>query len=326
MLAAVCHSYGPPEAVTIEEVPRPAPAAGEVEVEIAAASVNFPDVLVVAGEYQIKVPPPFVAGSEFVGRVSAIGEGAGAFAVGDRVAATAISGAFAQFATVPLRSLQPVPSSVDDATAAAFGVAYRTAFHSLKSVAKVQPGEEVLVLGASGGVGLAAVELATLMGATVTAVASSPERLAVAASRGAVRVVDRTTLDLRGVLKTALPRGADVVIDPVGGTVAEPALRSVAWGGRYVTIGFASGHVPRLPLNLVLLKSAHVMGFEFRGFVEHFPREAERNDAELFDLLASGRIRPHIGATYSLADAAKALRYVADGNAIGKVVIEIGVA
>ena len=324
MLAAVCRSNGPPEVVRVGDAPVPEPGRGEVQVQVTAASVNFPDVLLVAGEYQIKVPPPFVPGSEFVGTVSALGDSVEGYRVGDRVSATAITGAFAEFAAVPVRSLRPIPATIDDATAAAFGVAYRTAFHSLKSLARVQPDEEVLVLGGSGGVGLGAVELATVMGARVTAVGSSPERLAVAASRGAVRVVDRTQGDLRETLKAMLPSGFDVVIDPVGGRLAVPALRSLAWGGRYITIGYASGKIPEVPLNLVLLKGAHLMGFEFRGFVEHNALEAERNDSELFDLLARDRIHPHIGATFALRDAAAALRYVADGKAVGKVIVEVG--
>jgi NADPH2:quinone reductase len=325
--AACCRELGPPEGVVVEDVPDPVPGAGEVLIDVVAAAVNFPDVLLVAGEYQVRIEPPFVPGSELAGTVAEVGEGVDGVAVGDRVFGTAIQGAFAERAVLPATSLTRTPDGVDDAAAAAFGVAHRTAFHSLRSVARVQPGDEVLVLGASGGVGLAAVELAAQMGATVTAVASSAERLAVAASKGAAHLVDRTGLEGSGGLRPALralrPDGVDVVIDPVGGDLAEPALRSLRWGGRFVTVGYAAGSIPRIPLNLVLLKGIQILGFEFLGFVTHRPDEASANDAELLGWLADGRVRPHVGARFALADAAAALRAVADGTVVGKAVLDV---
>jgi NADPH2:quinone reductase len=308
--------------VTVEDRPTPTPGPGEVRVRVAAASVNFSDVLVVAGQYQVKVPPPFTPGSELAGTVAALGDGVTRFAVGDRVVATTMSGAFAQEAVVPAQVLRPSPASLDDRGAAALGVGHHTAFHSLRSVAEVQPGEEVVVLGAAGGVGLAAVAIATALGATVTAVASSPERLAAAEAHGATRLIDRRAGDVRSQLREALPGGADVVLDPVGGDLAEPALRSLRWGGRFVTVGYASGEIPRIPLNLVLLKGVRIVGFDFRGFFEHCPTEAARNEAELLGLVDSGRLVPHIERTFPLAEVADALRFVADGHAIGKVVID----
>jgi NADPH2:quinone reductase len=219
--------------------------------------------------------------------------------------------------------LRPVPPGVDLCSAAAFGVAHRTAYHLLRSVAEVREGEELVVLGAGGGVGLATVQLGVLAGARVTAVASSGPKLEAAAAAGAEVLVDHTAGDLRAALRSALPDGADVVVDPVGGDLAEKALRSLRWGGRFVTVGYASGEIPRIPLNLVLLKGIRIVGFEFLGFATHAPDEARRNEDELAALLAEGRIHPHIGATYPLADTAAALRLVADGGAVGKVVVDV---
>ena len=319
MRAAVCKEYGPPEVVTIEEMPSPGLQDGEVRVRVAAAGVNFPDVLLCAGEYQIKIPPPFVPGSEFAGAVIE-----GSMPPGTRVIGAGIVGAFAEEAVVAAAGVKLIPDSIDDRTAAAFGIAHRTAYHALQSVAQLQPGEELIVLGAGGGVGLATVQLGVLMGATVTAVASSPEKLEVARACGAKDTIDhRAVSDFRGSLKETLPKGADVVIDPVGGDLAEPALRALRWGGRFVTVGYASGTIPRIPLNLVLLKGVEIRGFEFGGFAMRNTDDFHRNEDELFELFATGRVVPYVGATFPLDQAAAALRHVADGKAIGKVVIDV---
>jgi NADPH2:quinone reductase len=323
MRAAVCRSYGPPEAVRVEDVPRPVPGPGEVRVRVAAASVNFPDVLIVANQYQVSAATPFVPGSEFAGVVEEVAEGVRNVVIGDVVAATAFVGAFAEEAVVAAEAVRRVPSGVDVRLAAAFGVAHRTAHHVLRSVARLQPGEQLVVLGAGGGVGLAAVQLGALLGASVTAVASSPEKLAVAASYGADNLIDHRSGDLRQSLRECLPGGADVVVDPVGGALAEPALRALRWGGRFVTVGYASGVIPRIPLNLVLLKGVTVLGFEFRAFARHAPDEFRRNEDELMELLATHRAAPHIGAAFELGEVAAALRLVADGGAVGKVVLDI---
>jgi NADPH2:quinone reductase len=202
-------------------------------------------------------------------------------------------------------------------------VAHRTSYHVLRSVARVQPGEELVVLGAGGGVGLAAVQLGALLGASVTAVASSRQKLDVATAHGAVHVINHRSVELRQALRECLPHGADVVVDPVGGDLSEKALRALRWGGRFVTVGYASGEIPRIPLNLILLKGVHVLGFEFRAFTEHTPDDLRRNEEELTHLLASGRVVPHIGATFTLDETAAALRLVADGVAVGKVVIDV---
>ena len=320
MRAAVCPAYGPPEVVRVEVRPPDSLESGQVRVRVSTAAVNFPDVLLIADEYQISVPAPFVPGSEFAGIVTETRGDAGGFAVGDRVTGTGMYGAFAEDVVVTAAGLARIPNGVDVRTAAAFGVAYRTAYHALRSMALVQPGDELVVLGAGGGVGLAAVQLGVQIGARVTAVASSVEKLDVAASYGAGNVINHTAGDLRGAFKDALPGGAHAVIDPVGGELSEPALRSLARGGRFVTVGFASGVIPRIPLNLVLVKGVQVLGFQFYVVA---PDEFTRNEAELREHLVSGRVRPHIGAVYPLAETAAALRHVADGRAIGKVLIDL---
>jgi NADPH:quinone reductase len=240
-----------------------------------------------------------------------------------RVFGTVFVGAFAEQVVVSASAVTRIPDGVDERVAAAFGVAHRTAYHVLRSVARLQPGEELVVLGAGGGVGLAAVQLGVILGASVTAVASSPEKLAIAEAEGATKLIDHRAGDLRQALREALPGGSDVVVDPVGGDLAEPALRSLRWGGRFVTVGYASGTVPRIPLNLVLLKGCRILGFQFRDFAAHEGEELARNEAALLELLAAGKALPHIGATFELSEAAAALRHVADGKAIGKVVLAI---
>jgi len=319
--AAICPQYGPPEVVEVRELESPAPEPSQVRVRVSTAAVNFPDVLLVADRYQVSVPPPFVPGSEFAGVVTELGSGATGFAVGDRVTGTAMFGAFAEQVCVPVAALAPIPRGIDDRTAAASGVAFRTAYHCLRSMARISAGDDVVVLGAGGGVGLAAVALATALGARVTAVASSAEKLAAATSHGAVAVINHRDGELRAALKTAIPQGASAVIDPVGGELSEPALRALGRGGRFVTIGYASGTIPQIPLNLVLVKGIHVLGFQFQDVARD---EFARNEIELRDLLISGAVRPHIGAKFPLDQTADALRHVADGKAIGKVLIQIG--
>jgi NADPH2:quinone reductase len=236
---------------------------------------------------------------------------------------SALVGAFAEESVLAVAGVRRIPDGVDLPVAAAFGVAHRTAYHVLRSVARLQPGDELVVLGAGGGVGLATVQLGTVLGATVTAVASSDDKLRVAASYGATNLIDHRSGALRDALHEHLPAGADVVVDPVGGELAEPALRSLRWGGRFVTVGYASGEIPCIPLNLVLLKGIEVRGFQFVDFAQHAPDDYERNEDELMALLASGRSTPHIGSTFGLDEVAAALRLVADGRAVGKVVLQV---
>ena len=323
MRAAMCTTYGQPNIVEVQEVAALPLRDGEVRIAVHAAAVNFPDVLVVANKYQVSVPPPFVPGSEYAGVVTEVSDGVTAVVVGDPVYGAGIVGAFAEEVVANAQSLTRIPDGVMLRDAAAFGVAHRTAYHVLRSCARIASGEELVVLGAGGGVGLAAVQLGVAIGATVTAIASTNEKLDVAKSYGATRLINHKEGDLRAALKEALPGGSDAVVDPVGGGLSEPALRSLHYGGRFITVGYAAGEIPRIPLNLVLLKGITVSGFEMLSFMTHQGEEMMRNEAELMEMLASGRVRPHIGASFPLAEAAAALQYVADGHAIGKVVIDV---
>jgi NADPH2:quinone reductase len=322
MRAAVCRAFGPPEQLEVEEVPVPVPGPGEVLVDIAAAAVNFPDILLVADQYQWHATVPFIPGSEFAGTVARLGEGVTERAVGDRVMGASLVGAYAERIVVAAGSLEPVAETVELTVAAAFGVAHRTAYHALRSVAKVEPGEWVVVLGAAGGVGLATVELAGVLGARVLAAASSPAKLERCRSKGAEALVDYTTEDLKVRIKEITGRGADVVIDPVGGPYAEQAIRSTRWDGRYVTVGFAAGEIPRIPLNLLLLKGVVLTGFSMQGFTAAHPAEERRDRGELNALLAAGRVAPVVSATYPLGSVPEALRAVADRRAEGKLLID----
>jgi NADPH2:quinone reductase len=321
MRAAIVDAYGPPESVVVREVPDPVAGPGEVVVRVESAAVNYPDVLLVADKYQLTVPVPFTPGSELAGTIESVGDAVTEWAVGDRIYGGAMAGAFAERALLPANGLHRVPDGVGFDDAAAFGVVYRTAYHALRSVAEVGPGDWVVVLGAAGGVGLAAVELARHLGARVLAAASSPEKLAVCTERGAEAVVDYDTEDLKVRIKEITGAGADAVLDPVGGHYAEQALRSTRWGGRFVTIGFAAGEIPRIPLNLVLLKGVIVKGFEIRTFAGFAPEAAARDDAELDALFRAGRIRPHVSAVHPLDEVGAALADLADRRAIGKVIL-----
>jgi NADPH2:quinone reductase len=321
MRAAVVHEYGPPENVTIAEVPLPEVGPEDVLVQVEAASVNFPDLLLVSGGYQVTLPLPFVPGSDLAGTVAEVGAKVTGFAPGDRVSGTTMRGAFAEYALLDQRSVRALPDGVDPAAAAAFWVVYSTAYHSLHSVARLRGDERVLVLGAAGGVGLATVDLGVLHGAEVVAVATGAAKLDLCRERGAAVTIDLATDDLRARLKEI--GGVDVVIDAVGGPATEQALRGMRPGGRLVTVGYASGEIPRIPLNLVLLKGVSILGFEMRTFGVRFPAEVARADRELAALLAGGRLRPYLGARFPLAKTAAALRLVADRGALGKVIVDV---
>jgi NADPH2:quinone reductase len=334
MRAAVCRAYGPPESIAVEDdYPAPALAQGQARVRVGAAAVNFPDVLLMANQYQVSIAVPFVPGSEFAGVITEVGEGVCGFAAGDRVMGTLMAGAFAQEVVVAPGSLSKIPAGVCDESAAAFGVAHRTAYHALATIAGARPGEQLVVLGAGGGVGLAAVQLGAVLGLNVTAVASSDDKLAVARACGAANGVNHRGLPpdhagrqrgLRDALRELHPGGTDIVIDPVGGDLAEPALRSLRWAGRFVSVGYASGAIPKIPLNLVLLKGCAVRGFQVRDLAAHEPQAVRRDEEQLRELLSRGTVVPHIGASFKLSEAASALRHVADGKAIGKVILRVG--
>jgi NADPH2:quinone reductase len=322
MKAMLCREYGPPESLVLDDVSDLVPASGQVVIRVRAAAVNFPDVLFMSGGYQVKVPPPFSPGSEFAGEILSVGDGV-TRQVGERVAGSTMVGAFAEQVVVNAAALTSIPDGVDFAQAAAFGVTYRTAYHSLRSVAQTKPDDWVVVLGAAGGVGLAAVDLAVAMKARVIAAASSPEKLELCLERGATAAVDYDREKLRDRIREITGTGAQLVLDPVGGPYAEPALRALGRGGRFITLGYAAGSIPSIPLNLVLLKGITVEGMEIRTFMGDHPEEAARDLRELQDMLATGAVRPYIGARFPLRDAAVALRYVADRKALGKVIIDV---
>jgi NADPH:quinone reductase len=321
MRAVVCNAYGAPEDLVLTEVPDPVPGPGQLLVRVHAAAVNFPDVLFVAGKYQVRIPPPFTPGNEVAGEVLAVGEGA-QFRLGQRVFGTTI-GAFAEQALLDSTLASLVPDDADFASAAAFGVTYRTAYHALRSVAEVASGDWVVVLGAAGGVGLAAVDLAVAMKARVLAAASGEEKLRLCIQRGASATVDYDREDLKARIRELTGDAARVVLDPVGGSYAEPALRGLARGGTFITLGYAAGAIPAIPLNLVLLKGITVCGMEIRTFMGDHPAEAARDLAELSQLFSSGAVRPFIGARFPLAETAAALRHVAERKALGKVVVDV---
>jgi NADPH:quinone reductase len=322
MRAVVCGSYGPPEDLTVDDVADPTPGPGQLLVRVHAAAVNFPDVLLIAGKYQVKIPVPFTPGSELAGEVVAAGDGA-SFGPGDRVFGATPTGAFAELALLDAHQVSAVPDGIDFASAAAFGVTYRTAYHALRSVAQVAEGDWVVILGAAGGVGQAALDLAVGMKARVLAAASTEDKLEICRQRGAEATIAYDRDDLKSAIRELTGGGARVVIDPVGGRYAEPALRGLARGGTFITLGYAAGSIPAIPLNLVLLKDITIRGMEIRTFTADHPDDAARDIRELRQMFADGRIQPYIGARFPLADAAKALRHVAERKAVGKVVIDV---
>ncbi|MDM4139858.1 MULTISPECIES: NADPH:quinone oxidoreductase family protein [Mycobacterium] len=321
MRAVICRSYGTPEDLVIDDVPEPVAAPGQLLVRVRAAAVNFPDVLFIAGKYQVKIPPPFIPGNEIAGEVIAVGDGA-PFRPGQRVSGTTF-GAFAEQALLDASQAELMPDNADFASAAAFGVTYRTAYHALRSTAAVTQGDWVVVLGAAGGVGLAAVDLAVAMEARVLAAASSPEKLELCRLRGAEATVDYDREDLKMRIRELTGDHARVVLDPVGGAYSEPALRGLARGGTFVTLGYAAGTIPAIPLNLILLKDICVRGMEIRTFMTDRPDDAVRDLAELAQMFAAGTVRPYIGARFPLSETAAALRHVADRKVLGKVVIDV---
>lgn len=324
MKALLCEAYGPPETLTLREMPMPEPGVGEVRIRVAAAGVNFPDGLIIQNRYQVKPPLPFSPGSEVAGVIDALGQGVEGFELGDRVAAMTVFGAFAQFVIVKAERLLVLPDSMAFDIAASFSMAYGTAAHAFRQRAQLRPGETVLVLGAGGGVGLAAVDLATAMGARVIAAASSPEKLDIARSRGAEHVVDYAREDIRERIKSLTAgRGVDIVYDPVGGALVEPVFRSIARNGRYLVIGFAAGDIPALPLNLPLLKSASIVGVFWGAFTVADPEEHQANMGALFALYADGRLDPLISRHFPLSEGASAIRWVMERKALGKVVLNI---
>ena len=325
MKAVLCKAWGLPDTLVVEEVPDPEPGPGQVTLEVKAAGVNFPDVLIIQGKYQFKPELPFTPGNELSGVVIALGEGVSGFKVGDKVIAFTATGAFAQQIVVPAHALMPMPPGMDFDTAAAITLTYGTSHHAVADRAALKAGETMLVLGAAGGVGLAAIEIGKALGARVIAAASSDEKLAVCRAHGADATINYSTEDLREAIKAATDgKGPDVIYDPVGGIYAEPAFRSIAWRGRYLVVGFANGEIPKLPLNLTLLKGASLMGVFWGEFAKREPKNNMASMRELMGWLAEGKIKPLISGRYSLEETAQALNDMAARKVTGKVVIQPG--
>ncbi|MBL8386554.1 MAG: NADPH:quinone oxidoreductase family protein [Burkholderiales bacterium] len=322
MKAVMCKQFGPPQSLVLEDVPAPVPGKGEVVIDVKAASVNFPDVLIIENKYQFKPPLPFSPGSEVAGVVKSLGEGVSHLTVGQPVVALLGHGAFAEEVAAPADKVVPLPPGVDFATAAAMGLTYATSHHAVIDRAQLKAGETMLVLGAAGGVGVAAIEIGKIVGARVIAAASSADKLAVCKAHGADELINYATEDLRERIKQLTGgKGVDVVYDPVGGAYSEAALRSTAWRGRFLVVGFANGEIPRIPLNLTLLKGCAIVGVFWGDFARREPEANYRLMTELFRWLEQGRIKPHISGRYPLARTADALIAMAERKVTGKVVI-----
>ncbi|QCK85120.1 NADPH:quinone oxidoreductase family protein [Phreatobacter aquaticus] len=323
MKAVLCKTFGPPESLVIEEMPDPVAGPGEVVVAVTAVGLNFFDNLVIKNMYQIKPPMPFSPCSEFAGRVASLGEGVTRFKVGDRVAGNVPFGAARTHLVAKAAMLAPIPSALTDDQAAGLVITYGTTIHALKDRAKLQPGETLAVLGAAGGVGLAAIELGKAMGARVIACASSPEKLAFCKAHGADEVIDYSKEDLKERLRALTDgKGVDVVYDPVGDKYAEPAIRALAWEGRYLVIGFAGGEIPKIPLNLTLLKSSDIRGVFWGEYARRNPEANAANLAEVARLTAEGKLSLHVHATYPLERIADGLNELLTRKAQGKVILK----
>ena len=322
MKAALCKTLDGPDGIVIADLPDPSPGPGEVVVRVRAAALNFLDTLITRGKYQVKPDLPFSPAGEYAGEVHQIGAGVTAFKIGDRVCGWGGYGGARQLLVTKAEALIAVPASVTNEIAASFIVTYGTAMHGLKDRGQVKAGETVAVLGASGGAGLAAVEVAKLMGATVIAAASSDDKLAVCREHGADHTINYATDDLKQALRDATGgKGVDVVYDCVGGPYAEPALRSIAWLGRYLVIGFAAGDIPKIPLNLTLLKSCDIRGVFWGDAVRRDPASHRANLKQMLGWIADGRLRPHIHARFPLDKTADAIRLLDARTASGKVII-----
>ncbi|PWR22423.1 NADPH:quinone oxidoreductase family protein [Zavarzinia compransoris] len=316
-----CKAYGPPEALVLEDVAPAALGRGEVRVRLHAAGVNFPDVLIIQGKYQFKPEMPFAPGGEAAGVVTEVGERVEGFKPGDKVIVMTGWGAFAEELVVTPDRLAPLPPSMPFEEGAAFLMTYATSHHALKQRARLQPGESLLVLGAAGGVGLAAVELGKAMGARVIAGVSTDEKAALARAHGADEVIVYSREGIRDRLKALAPQGVDVVYDPVGGDYSEQALRSIAWKGRFLVVGFASGPIPSIPLNLALLKGCEIVGVFWGAFTAREPDLHRANVAELVGLYEAGKIRPLVSKTYPLAEGGQAIRDMMERKVTGKTVV-----
>lgn len=330
MKAVLCKEYGPPDSLVIEDVPSPEPGDGQVRIVVKAASVNFPDVLIIENKYQFKPPLPFSPGGEVAGVVDKVGPGVKTLKEGDRVIGSCGWGGFAEEIVLDEARCTPFPDEMDFAQASAFLMTYGTSHHALKDRAQIRPGETLLVLGAAGGVGLAAVELGKAMGARVIAAASSEDKVQVAKDHGAddgfvypAGAMDRDQQKAfsEKIKELTGGQGADVVYDPVGGDYSEPALRATNWEGRFLVVGFASGPIPKVPLNLALLKGCQIVGVFWGAFTGREPQRNRENLNELMAWFKAGKISPHVSRTYPMAEAAQALKDMAARKVKGKIVL-----
>jgi len=322
MRALTCHAYGPPESLTIDDHPTPEPGTGEILVDVHAAGVNFPDLLIIAGQYQVKTDPPFIPGNEAAGVVAAIGNGVTRFKPGDRVVVMPRGGAFAEQCIADEATSMPLPDGLSFAQGAGFSVTYGTSFHALRQRAALLEGETVLVLGAAGGVGITAVEVAKALGATVIAAASTPEKLEFARKAGADHLVNYSDQPLKTIVRDITSgNGVDVVVDPVGGELAEEAYRALAWHGRYLVIGFASGDIPAFRANIALLKEASIQGVWWGTWAQKNPAGQVANMTEMAEMIRDGRIKPRVTETFPLERFTDAFAAISERRALGKVVL-----
>ena len=324
MKALICEKFGPPEDLMLQEISDLVPAAGQVRIATDACGVNFPDTLIIENKYQFKPDLPFAPGGEVTGTVDAVGDGVSQDLLGQPVMCMTLSGGFAEQTICKAEDLIARPSFMPSTVAAGFTMTYGTSMHALKQRARLQPGETLLVLGAGGGVGLAAVEIGKQMNATVIAAASSAEKLNAAEDAGADHLIDYSQQDLRSALKDIVGiKGVDVVYDPVGGDMFEAALRSTAWGGRVLVVGFASGNIPKVPINLALLKGCSIVGVFWGAFRLNYTEEDNENFKELFSWYDQGKLKPFTSKTYTLNEAPLALNELKNRKAIGKLIIQI---
>jgi NADPH2:quinone reductase len=324
MRAVLCTEYGSPEKLAVVEAQDPVPSVGEVLVEVHAASMNFPDLLVIEGLYQYRPEPPFIPGAETAGVVAAVGEGVEDLAIGQKVAAVGVAGGFAEFRVVDAGSVIPLPEDADLEMAAATTMTYGTSYHALMQRARLVGGETLLVLGAAGGVGSSAVDIGKALGATVIAAASTDEKLAFCEEIGADETINYTSEDLTARVKELTGgRGADVIYDPVGGDMTESAFRAIAWEGRHLVLGFAAGEIPQLPMNLPLLKGASIVGVFWGSFTARDPQVAASNLATVSSMIAEGKLRPRVTEVFPLDDIVDAYDLLATRRAMGKVVISM---
>lgn len=324
MKAVICKQPGLPDTLVVEDIASPRAGRDEVVLTVKAAAMNFPDYLMIQGKHQTRPEWPFTPGWEVAGVVKEIGAGVTGIQVGDHAVAQIKWGGYAEEALVPVSRYWAIPKEIDFVSAAAFPLAYGTSYHALKDRAHLHPGETLLVLGAAGGVGIAAVQFGKLMGARVIACASSDEKLAICKAHGADELVNYSSEDLREAIKRLTDgKGVDVVLDPVGGSYAEPAVRGMAWGGRYLVIGFTGGFIPKIPLNLVLLKGCALVGVFWGDFARREPEKGYRNTEELIRLVAEGKLKPLISATYPLERTGEALADLLTRKVQGKVVVTV---